>query len=87
MSVAQIADIYHNYVTDKFSKAKKAQNSSKPWSTVAYNIHPMEACMPQPELDAVLSEPPLAEKSAEDQPFFLPQKNVNGGKGSKKKSD
>ena len=42
-----------------------------------YNTHTLEAYAPKPELSVIPCRPPAAEKSAEEQPFYLPQKNVN----------
>ena len=52
-SIAQVADINHIYATGKFSKAKKYRTLLSPGQlahvAVDYNIHPLEAYLPEPE--------------------------------------
>ena len=76
-SAVEIADCNFNIVTGKLSKRMKSLNSPKPWgpkdffSGVSYHIHNLEGYVPKPESIVVPSRPPPAERTVQDQAFYL----------------
>ena len=64
-----VADLNFHIVTGKLNKIKNF------FSGVGYHTHILEGHVQKPESLAILSRPPPAELTAEDQPFFLVQKN------------
>ena len=68
----EIADLNFDIVTGKLNQCMKSCNPARPWGPkdfffgVGYHTH-----VPKPESLVIPSRPPPAERTAEDQPFFL----------------
>ena len=80
-STVPIADMNHDIVRGKLNKSLKPQNLAKPWSPKdflggsGYYTHNTQGYFAKPESLVIPSRPPLAERSAEDQPFFHVPRN------------
>ena len=80
-STIPIADRNHSIVLGTLNKYMKEQHPAKPWGPrefftgSGYYTHNTEGYVPRPESLVILSRPPPAERSAEDQPFFHVPRN------------
>ena len=78
-STIPIADMNHDIVRGKLNKSLKPQNPAKPWSLKdffggsGYYTHNTQGYLA--ESLVILSRPPPAERTAEDQPFFHVPRN------------
>ena len=78
-STIPIADRNHSIVLGRLNKYMKEQHPAKPWGPrefftgSGYYTHNTEGYVPRPLV--ILSRPPPAERSAEDQPFFHVPRN------------
>ena len=76
-STVPIAAMNHDIVRGKLNKSLKPQNPAKPWSPkdffggTGYYTHNTQGYFAKPESPVIPSRPPPAERTAEDQPFFM----------------
>ena len=77
----EIADLNFNIITGELNKCMKSCYPARPWDSkdfflgVGCQIHNLEGYVPKPESLVIPSRPPPAERTAEDQPFFLVHKH------------
>ena len=73
----EIADCNFNIDTGKLSKHMKSLNPARPWSPknfflgIGYHTYTLEGYVPKPKSLIIPSRAPPAERTAEDQPFYL----------------
>ena len=72
-AAVEIADRNFNIVMGKLSKRMKSLNPARPWgpTVTIYHTCTLEAYVPKPQSLIVPSRPPPAERTAENQPFYL----------------